>query len=883
MTQARFTEYPGDVLEILHRYPLLVWYDPTASNDFEESLLEQENVKTLRSLVASKCGTEGEVEWQDLMEWFVCAVIGLKSKVSQSDGSFWFDWDDVVVDGFGTARINLFASHSDSSPPHSQQSFSDCLASLSQLFFDMIDQLSNSNCLPTRIEHFFRRKMMISILHHLIDHLVGTGHVVPACSASMFEEIVSYIINSFFDSIPTGISVVDDFMSLPYYILQIVKTMEAVDIVENEVRLTGPLGDFPSSQFEQFVDLVNCEIVQVRKQYDPDLLEEARRVSSWKELLQKVASGEEVENDTSFLKLPFFRPTLLSLQAKFQQLTSSMDGSAGTSTSSLLSSHSTPHPSLDAHLDSSLRSLSSSSHVKQESLELLTILHSLLTSPLPSSLPTHSSTITSGRLTFLQHEPVDLDEKFTTSLFDETDNEKLTRSLVRCRSVCELVGAEKCVVDIPVFFDRLLSVLGSSDSLLRASAFHLFEGLIDVPCAIPLMPRLWDRLRNAFRDGHPEEQHAFVEISIKWISHQWKDRSLPPFPSTEFDWDGLTSADLSDKLTFIRTILLIELIRRHSIENQKRSRAVTDSILSFEERQHAVERIVTFFGYPHKLEKYSEKCVYLVSYCLLMSLRTLCHFPPTLTTILTQRPDIDVFSLLHLMDQVFLLCHTSLDPHKPHQPPLDLLFERTLRSDPLNFFFSFNEPVDYFSPSLVNTALCGFHALCRRGVHLDLMESVILKTGHNLFNTMWMFNTPLISDTFHLFHYFPPPLVIRIFLPILSLATTHSSLVDPLRAMMTTLLFATAPFGDCHSVRELFRSVGWRNDEGGTNSLESIVIPGCEVENVMKMVRFGMFDIVIRGVSESSFLEDYENGICVIGILLRSILHFAIVTIIDAK
>ncbi|KAK2955529.1 hypothetical protein BLNAU_9577 [Blattamonas nauphoetae] len=259
----------------------------TASNNSGTAPLEQENLKTLTSLIASKCEAGEEIEWKDLMEWFVCTVIGLESAVSESNGSFLFDWDDVVVDGLGTTRITN--------------------------------------------------------LH--------------------------------------------------------------------------------SPQFIKFNKLVDPELVEVRKRFDPDFFEEAKHISLWKEFLQKVAGGEEVANDTSFLKFVFFRPTLLSLQAKFQQLASSLDGSVNSSTSS--------------------------AHFKQESLELLTILHSLLSSPLPPSLPfsltDHSPTDNIGSLLTLVHqnEPVNPEEIFISSLFDEADDEKLSRSLKRCLSVCELVGVEK--------------------------------------------------------------------------------------------------------------------------------------------------------------------------------------------------------------------------------------------------------------------------------------------------------------------------------------------------------------------------------------------------------------------------------------------------------
>ncbi|KAK2948344.1 hypothetical protein BLNAU_16690 [Blattamonas nauphoetae] len=160
MRQVQMPECAEDVIGNLHRYPLLVWYDPTASKDSDDSLLNDDHMKTLKTLVASKCESGEEVEWQDLMEWFVCAVIGLKSKASWYTDSFWFDWEDVVVDGFGTARIK-------------------------------IDPLSQ-NC-------------------------------------------------------------------------------------------------------TQFIKLLDPELVEMKKRFDPNLIEEARRISSWKEFLEKVAGGEEVE------------------------------------------------------------------------------------------------------------------------------------------------------------------------------------------------------------------------------------------------------------------------------------------------------------------------------------------------------------------------------------------------------------------------------------------------------------------------------------------------------------------------------------------------------------------------------------------------------------
>ncbi|KAK2955479.1 hypothetical protein BLNAU_9526 [Blattamonas nauphoetae] len=589
MRQVQLPECPEDVIGNLHRYPLLVWYDPTTSNDSEDSLLNDDRSKTLRSLVASKCETGEELKWMDLMEWFVCAVIGLNSKGFCCNNSFWFDWDDVVVDGFGTARINLSASRSDSFPPNSPQSLSNAIADLSLLFLVLIDQLSQSNCLPKRLELHSRINVISTVLRHLLSQVVGTDHLDLACDPSDFEEIVNTCANKFINSIPSHLSLNEHLICMTMDFASALNDLSNLDSENHTDQLADTENDHHSPSLTHFLQLL-----------DPDLFEEAKRISSWKEFLQKVAGGEEVEvcllfvdfdfqNDTSFLKLPFFQPTLLSLQAKFQQLASSLDESADSSTSSLISLHSSPHTSLETHLDSSLRTLSSSSHLKQESLQLLAILHSLLSSPLPPSHSKDSSPdISDWSYPSFHQKDVSPTEKFGPDIFDVSENEDLTLSLIRCHSVCNLVGAESCIHDLPVFFDRTVSVLHTSNSLIRTAAFSLFEDLVDMSSVIPLYPRLWYRLRTAFRDGRLEEQDALLRISSNWIGRLSLVPSLPPFLATEFDWAGLISADLRNDYSFFYSIVLIMFLRHPSIEDKIEKAVFTRIILSFEQHQHAV-------------------------------------------------------------------------------------------------------------------------------------------------------------------------------------------------------------------------------------------------------------------------------------------------------
>ncbi|KAK2963579.1 hypothetical protein BLNAU_1622 [Blattamonas nauphoetae] len=317
------------------------------------------------------------------------------------------------------------------------------------------------------------------------------------------DDVASLLVNGYLKIIPNDLSFADAFqwmMSREYFLIHF---MEDNELVDHRVRLTDAARNNQSPQFTIFTKMLTPELEKLKKQFDPDLFEEARRITSWRELLQRVASGEEVLNDQSFLKSSVFRPTLLSLQEKFQHLASSVEGS--------------------------------------ESLKLLTILHTLLVSPLPptsTSLGPQQAVFVNEALIHSIAADADPREKFQSSIFDEVDNEILTRSLIRCHSVCNLVGVGKCVFDIPQVVDRTDSALGRSHnlvSLAASSQLHIFD---NQPFVIPHFSHLWDRLRSAFRDGRPEEQAAHLQMSTTWMIRQRVDLSLPPFPASQFDLDG---------------------------------------------------------------------------------------------------------------------------------------------------------------------------------------------------------------------------------------------------------------------------------------------------------------------------------------------------------
>ncbi|KAK2955528.1 hypothetical protein BLNAU_9576 [Blattamonas nauphoetae] len=118
---------------------------------------------------------------------------------------------------------------------------------------------------------------------------------------------------------------------------------------------------------------------------------------------------------------------------------------------------------------------------------------------------------------------------------------------------------------------------------------------------------------------------------------------------------------------------------------------------------------------------------------------------------------------------------------KPHQPTLDLLFERTLRSDPVSFFLHCSDQ-----------------------------------------------DTPFMYSINDLYLYFPPPLVVRFFLPILPSISNRRQVGPAIRTILLTLVLTTAPFGDLHSVRELYRSVAQQNGITSDHDIEFKLGLSCE-------------------------------------------------------
>ncbi|KAK2940135.1 hypothetical protein BLNAU_24949 [Blattamonas nauphoetae] len=414
------------------------------------------------------------------------------------------------------------------------QSFTDGISCLSQLFLDLIRQLCSST-LP--------RALIRTI------ETTFTGHLVPIDDTSTFEELVRGATDICADMIIHDTSMIDDCMWM--------------------TNLTYSL---------QFSILLDPETEKLRREFDGELFEEAGRISMWREFLQKVGDGEEVETNTSLApsEVPATGVVGGWVGGQFDVVSDFV---------ALFSPHLSRSPP---------RLLSSDSFV------VFRIEHF------------------GPRSTLINPDTITPNEIFDSSLFDEADNEKLARSLVRCKSVCELVGAEKCILDIET----------SSIELSLCSALPtLFFVLLQVRSST------FSKMCRAFSP-------CCLICGI--------DSALPSAmaPRRTFDWDGLINADLRELQPFVFSVFLILFLQHRSIKEQIGSGQRDSITQSFEMHQHAVSRIITIFEDIIQRLDGADDDLNLISYCLLISLRFNRDFPPTLTSILTLYPEIDAHTLL---------------------------------------------------------------------------------------------------------------------------------------------------------------------------------------------------------------------------------------------
>ncbi|KAK2954231.1 hypothetical protein BLNAU_10886 [Blattamonas nauphoetae] len=870
------------------------------------------------------------IEWTTLMEWFVEGVIGLDSRWKRNDWRSSLTTNDVLIDETETVRLK--APDSVSSPSF-LPSFTDDLNTLCQLILDSLDALSDDECLE-----------------------------VPPPIQSIFSNILTSIVSVFVES--------GDLVLLPNFTLDSIR-----------------------SSFLGIVQQINPS--SLKKQ----LFSQGYFVAKFPSFLSH-SSGV---SDFSFLRISCFKPALLRLQTKFQNIAQlSLHSDQFSPNPNMISSSepsldwSTTAPSLaiqssfslnTAHLsdpttnqselddgsersDVSLCNQPSSSTSfsslpsKQETLQILTVLHSLITAPLspslePSDPPPPFLLRDKPDFSPIAHEPIDLNgPSLRTSSTKKTKQPSLTR-------FSDVI----CLANIEQFVEGLTALLESRNRQLQSAAFPLLIKLLHQLEFGEIHRNLLFSLRFAFRDGSTASQIVFMEATAVFSAQVSDSLGSVDDPLRAFDWEGMIHIKNKDNSFFH---LCIRFLRTSFVRLWSISRKLAESVfLGFDKHQHAVSRMVSLVPQqsPSQIQQANHP---MLGLCLILSF----HFGVTLPDPIIQSiwQDSSITSSFLGFHPSFLLTHTSFNCNRHSQSVLltELLCERLVRTSPHSIF---ERPCRYRlqqAPFFPITPLFGLHPLFLRGIlphrndlHLPNFVSVLVHLIQTTTFPHWdKLSTLLVTH--------PPPRIVHFFTQPICYYRAHEVIEVDVWSFLLCLLPLCAPFGECRSLAMIFREFStvrhpnaqldeydlavlqavldlhWLSipisfdspllaiassingisltacdfrissavvirQESlrtlillGSRMTKGIVIPlfskwlfcqsdrrqacaskpshvSIALEIVarlvrvssdavrMEFVRRGVLDVVVVSVSHSSFLEDFENGVVLIGILLGTL------------
>ncbi|KAK2959008.1 hypothetical protein BLNAU_6024 [Blattamonas nauphoetae] len=551
--------------------------------------------------------------------------------------------------------------------------------------------------------------------------------------------------------------------------------------------------------------------------------------TEWVGMMEMVEQGVEVLTDLSFLQSPCFRTTLLTLQKRYQHgsNTPNFDESVGSLTSSQDVRDPTTHlpfvpeaPQNWMELDSTqLLSISTqtalpsdhSSSLSQtivtdssfnqaeharQSQHFLTTLHLLLSRPNPTSFswnvrPAHISDSVFEAFTTTDTSPADLNTKFDTSLFDETDDQKIVASLRLCQEVITMTKSTKCIVDIHSFRPLLLSGLHSANHAIQFQSFSLIDALTQfIPASDPRTSEFLS-LRSAFRDGTYYEQLTLLLLWTRWFGHKADDGDGPTMRVTDFDFDGFLGDYLGDAQLLERATLFVWGVFSSATVSMSFQWKL-DFILRFEKRNQMMSRLSSA---PN------------LTSIILSSFMSLLHgytFPSTMT----DRIITDVHASPHRFQKglgtSFFLSHTSIAPkHRRSFFPMDLAFERCLRDSPESFLDERPQMTVCRKRTFLNTPLVAFHSLLVRSIPLRFdprkfsifLDMFVNQVGHDTKR----------SEIYSLFGSFPPPHLLDTLLSSSHLARTSDGVWTGFFQFFDDFGGTTAPFGAVSSLTKLFK------------------------------------------------------------------------------
>ncbi|KAK2950618.1 hypothetical protein BLNAU_14424 [Blattamonas nauphoetae] len=795
-----------------------------------------------------QCANGNEtIYWTRLMEWFVEAVIGIEAFRKEHPSAPPLTFEDIRMDTSATILIT---------PPSSPQnrsrsgSLSTDLKMLCTCFQYLCRTLTDQNRLILPLNPEQKEIVFSRIMVALVEHFVASGDLIlpnssPQDHSQYFSEWFHLLGRS------------DDRSQDPFLIHNL-STLFALSVLQSSpqnvfipAKHSFLCGDEVESS-EQLFDAVK----KIKETHSIDIAWNAYYDwAEWEMMLW------ELKTDTSFLQSRCLRSTLLSLQTKHQlianthqtkenkenvllpseirpsnphlpfdpdvssnwmEMMSSQYFSISTQTalpshptsssSRLLPSvQSVDQPELTKHRSQHLLSeylMFRADSVVHRSRQILSAIHLLLTRPPPPPFPWDvRPSVRSERHNDALFKPsprfVDNKEKFDTSLFFEADDVKLVTSLRRCRAVVEETHSAECIVDVVAFRTLLIAGLHSTNLAVQFECYSLFFLLssflhiVDDPRG-----REFQNLHSAFRDGTLFEQLALLRLWNSWLNHL--NTRGQKMRESDFDFSGFLAADLSDTSIFDEACLFVWLVLRSNAISMSRSRRL-DFVLKFERRHRMMSRLS---GDPNRFSEHERPKHFLSPFAALLgsflSVYRGCRFPSSLTDMLARSCQIHHHMSPPNVNPAFFLNHTSIAPKYRHSfYPMDLIFERCLRSDPDAFFRSSPDVSECTSRLFLDAPSVGLHSLLLRGVRLNLDLPALRRLLSMFFvevNRDFTF-----SQVYVLFGFCPVPRLLDTLLASPHLVRADGGTWNGFLTVFSNISAYAALFGACSSLAAVFK------------------------------------------------------------------------------
>ncbi|KAK2955708.1 hypothetical protein BLNAU_9398 [Blattamonas nauphoetae] len=564
----------------------------------------------------------------------------------------------------------------------------------------------------------------------------------------------------------------------------------------------------------------------------------------WMILMETIENDATLGRDLSFLQSRCLRASLLSLQTKHQlranptlieetneteSLSNEMQTDitllpfdsnlsiSATNVSSLTSSTSisTPtslpsdHWSSDSHFLTSDQLIFGSDFIAHHSRQILSAVYLHLARYRPTAFPwDFRQSYTSESEEDALHQPpprfIDHNETFDISLFDETDDVKVVASLRRCHAVLEATQATKCIVDIDTFRTSLVSGLRSSNLVVQMECHNLFfEIAILLQTVDDPRDSQFLSFQRAFRDGIYFEMMAILHLWMRWFPFRARSGQGQMMVEKDFDFDGFLAADLRDRQLFDEACdFVLRIIMSDATVMSLRWKM--DFLLSFEKRHQMMLRISSDPNPSSKQGRstrfLSQLAIPLGSY---LSVYRGCDFPSALTELISFDLDSFPHQLPCIVSPAFFLNHTSIAPNHQHSfIPMDLMFERYLRSNPNAFFMQWPRISECSPRKFLHTSYVGLHSLLLRCPTLHFDQFRIRHLMNMLFPVPGQDTTR--SDILTLFASFPPSRLFDTLLTSQNIIRTASDIWVGFLAVFSEFCELTAPFGACSSLAKVF-------------------------------------------------------------------------------